>query len=892
MWKAGVAMRLFVFFLVLIFPITVGAANSNWGSMIWGTDLWSDTATVEVEPLVIETVNAPEEIRVGNTASWSVALSSGHQEATYAWDFGDGTTSEQAEPTHSYANTGSYRITVQVTSGEEQAIFATTHTVLESRFAIHGTLYGLNAGSAVTLIATAPDVEAGQYSVVVGSSDDAQAFSIDTLVPAENYTVQLLSDTQPDGYWHADEEGSLDGALGLFTQATKLDLSEGDVSGLNIHVQQGRTLTATLSGFIEGDQATVDVWSKSEGGFVQSSGTADSSGILTLTLEGVPETSDILVLCTPGEQTGLFGGFYVSDTQPLSNAHGATLLDLSQKDSQIALQLSNGHIVSGTIYNPSIDDALYLTLWSPSTGEGDSMTLWPDGDSVDFKFKSVPVATDYRLCIESQNRLDGCYAGSGSDALQPFHLAPPLSAGDVDQISINLESGASIEGQVLGLDDNQRAWVDLYSPSAEIGDQVKTDAQGYFHFNALARHADYQLSVHADQKSAPEVQTVDLTQEESAWIELNLSSGQTLTGTLYGLTSGDSLLLQARNVTTGDIQEVSLWSTDTTMPFSIAGLAADEGYILSIQKGQSGFYYYHPDGLVHTLSQASTITIQKDSSPSLILNLSDDGSNHYSISGTISGLEESDSHKMVSFTLWNDQGHYQVSQRQGAGDFSLSAIPEGSYTLWVQAEGFQDQFWSDSGWQTAHQAATELTLTADYTELDITLVSGWSIKGAVTYNGATQSHVAVMAWDSENGTGTQGWSLSDGSFELSGLASGSYRLEARQTDGAYAVLNPLILADSVDAIALDLEKSDGLLTVTVQGSLGSQALLTVFDQNGAYVSSSVPDAFGQFTVDGLEEGALYSLTVNNDDDFSTHEGETEVTIQGETALVMIVEDGV
>ncbi|NOZ93608.1 MAG: PKD domain-containing protein [Acidobacteria bacterium] len=44
----------------------------------------------------------------------------GFQASTWNWDFGDGTTSTEENPVHTYAHPGTYRVTLKVTNHEGQ----------------------------------------------------------------------------------------------------------------------------------------------------------------------------------------------------------------------------------------------------------------------------------------------------------------------------------------------------------------------------------------------------------------------------------------------------------------------------------------------------------------------------------------------------------------------------------------------------------------------------------------------------------------------------------------------------------------------------------------------------------------------------------------------------
>jgi PKD repeat protein len=71
----------------------------------------------------------PEEAQAPVTVSFRAAPSGGTGAFTYRWDFGDGTSSTDASPVHTYVSPGSYREVLTVASGGASSICAHTVTV-------------------------------------------------------------------------------------------------------------------------------------------------------------------------------------------------------------------------------------------------------------------------------------------------------------------------------------------------------------------------------------------------------------------------------------------------------------------------------------------------------------------------------------------------------------------------------------------------------------------------------------------------------------------------------------------------------------------------------------------------------------------------------------------
>jgi YVTN family beta-propeller protein len=103
-----------------------------------GLALWSvgaaATAWAQSFPPSARATAEPDEVLVGATVQLSSAGSldpdNGPEPLSFAWDFGDGTTSTDAAPAHAYAAARAYIATLTVSDGAEQAIATVTVHVL------------------------------------------------------------------------------------------------------------------------------------------------------------------------------------------------------------------------------------------------------------------------------------------------------------------------------------------------------------------------------------------------------------------------------------------------------------------------------------------------------------------------------------------------------------------------------------------------------------------------------------------------------------------------------------------------------------------------------------------------------------------------------------------
>jgi PKD repeat protein len=95
----------------------------------YGTDVYSDTHTVEALPSIPDASfisNSP--VTLGEISVFT-NTSTGDAPLTYMWDFGDELTSTLESPTHTYAQSGTYTVTLTVTNVYGTDTYTDTHTV-------------------------------------------------------------------------------------------------------------------------------------------------------------------------------------------------------------------------------------------------------------------------------------------------------------------------------------------------------------------------------------------------------------------------------------------------------------------------------------------------------------------------------------------------------------------------------------------------------------------------------------------------------------------------------------------------------------------------------------------------------------------------------------------
>ena len=819
--------------------------------------------TVATEDSDRDIIELPETIRAADSVDFSALLHMDGQEvAHYEWDFGDGDSATTAVGQHIFTEPGRFPVSLNVTSASGEQIRRTfVVEVGDARYSVSGTLVGLSAGESARVEVYSQQLAATYHTIAEGQGGD-MIFSIADLPPASDYKLQVLSESRQDGYWGGVLQAEASAPVGWF-HATRLDLSQKSVTGVNVQLVVGHNLTITMDGLTLGDQFEVSAWSASSHTLAWQDVTV-TDATMQVQLTELPSAEDYVV-SIEAETAGMRGGFYRGENQTLGSFLTADHLAL-HADQEISFTANAGTNLSGSLSNLQEGNVAWIEAWSKETQEYAVVSVTTNGS---YTLNGLLPAKDYRVCVEVENQEGGCYRDhSGSLVSRRRAMPLDLRQTGAENIDFTLGRNRTIRGQVNGMTAGAEIWVNAYSASTGHSTISLVQADGSFELSGLRQAHDYQISMEADQYQSPEPILINLSNARTSVANFNLIKGGSVQGTITGLEAGEHAVIEVRSMR----RETIISAVDATaLPYSVQGLADADDYIVMLKTDKGRFFYHETEGFQRGRAGASTVSIVNHGQQDGVdFNVTTAVS--YSLSGTIRGLTETDNNLMVSVTAWSQEGGFGSTMRIGNGVWTILALPEGHYHLLVSLPHYLDQVYAgsadaaQSGWSSQMGQGTLLTVERDLAGLDLTLTAGYGISGIVVDgSGAAVEALYINAWDATQGVGAGAVTLVDGSFEIDGLPAGLYVVEAVSNLGH--VQQTLTLDADQNLGNLTLAKAAGV----IQGSTAAAGLVMVYDTRGGFVGATTADSGGVYRVDGLELDITYRVDVDSDDDLSVME---------------------
>ncbi|MBF0180929.1 MAG: carboxypeptidase regulatory-like domain-containing protein [Magnetococcales bacterium] len=740
--------------------------------------------------------------------------------------------------------------------------------VLRSGASIGGTIAGLSAGAKVRLSVWSESEQAWGGAEVTGGGSGSDVFTISGLVQASDYRLEWrgAAEDLPSGYYG----GSGLGPVG-WEKAVALNTLAGNVTGvaINLAASTTRTLRVKVSGLEAGAAADLNVWSEKWNKGRSRQVTADASGVAVAEIKGLdPAGNDYrLFVGGPGAlfASGNFQGTVSATTYPatpggLVGRDRATLLDMAS-DRYVAVAVSPGRKLTVTVTGLASGARAWVDAFSERSGASGGGEV-VDGQVV---LKGLRAVDDYRVSIRGETLTNGAYAGEG----QPVGdwknaVLVDLRNGD-GTIAMAVASGSSISGTVSGVAKGRPGRVEAWSNATYSWGGSAIEGSDAYAVKGLSVAADYRVSFQADGYLPQKRTGVSAPATE---VNFSAATGGGITGGINGLNAREWVRVDAWSPSL-DVRVVGSALADASgvATYALSGLPAGEDYVVGVWRGNAGVFYAS-GGATPVWSGHTQVTVSGgDVTTGIDFNVALTGNRFYTLSGTVS---EMSGDRAVEVRAWSATAG-ATAALTGNGEFTLTGLPAGNYTVEVRAAGYVTKHTgsvsvsanrvSTVNWSSDANVMGTVTVAGDTTGLNIPMTPGHAIAGSVTGGSGPAGGVVVNAWSDGGRVGGSALTNASGAFAIEGLPDGDYRVDVRNGEGEASATLTLAGADRT-GVAMTLAKAGGVISGTVSLSGGSGAggaMVIAYDSGGAERKRVVADGAGLYRLDGLNPNQAYTL---------------------------------
>ena len=339
--------------------------------------------------------------------------------STYAWNFGDGNTSSQANPSHAFVNAGTYNVTLTVTDNDGATdSAATTATItspvnqLPSSVIANGP-FNATVGSTIGMSSSGsndPDGSISSYTWNFGDgSTSNQANSTHSYAAAGNYTVTLTV---------TDNEGASDSATttAFITEAPN-NAPTGVIANGPFSAEEGESISFSSNGSSDSEGSiNAYSWNFGDGSTSSSANPSHayaSEGTYTVTLtvtdnDGATDTVTSSASITASNTGGGGGDLNEGDLSGSTNSTQNFSLDVPAGASNLVFAISGG----------SGDADLYVRFGSAPTTSSYDCRPYLNGNNETCNFASPQTGT-YFVMVRAYSAysglsLTGSYEGGSS----------------------------------------------------------------------------------------------------------------------------------------------------------------------------------------------------------------------------------------------------------------------------------------------------------------------------------------------------------------------------------------------------------------------------------------------------------------------------------------------
>ena len=748
--------------------------------------------------------------------------------------------------------------------------------------------------------ATAYDAN-GDY-ITSTDTDNNGAYTLADL-PTGSYRVEFSNDYALGGYLtqYYNARASL-------ATADPVTATAGQTTnGINAAMQAGGRVTGTVT---DASTATgiADILATVYDANGNSVASAITSRSGSYTIVGLP-TGSYTVGFTDDGSGGDYQGQYYNGRLALANADPISV-SAGQTTEGIDAAMVTGGKITGTVTDASTHSAVSGANVYVYDANGDYVGTAYTGPDGSYTVSSLPTGS-YRIEVVGP----GLYVAQYYNGKTTLASADPIAvtAGQTtSKIDVELQNGGVISGNVTDSATGQPivgATVYVSGPGAYRS--TTTDSNGDYAVSGLTTGSDIvefsaagYLTQYYDNRAAynsADAVAVTTGQTTSS-INASMQLGATITGTVTDAGSGKPIAGEPVFAETAGGQVTATANTDASGHYQLIGLPTgsyDVGFGVygtgpnyvpqyyggqqcqnSPGSGTSAVQAEYGGGSVSCTPASAGATAVAATAGQTTAGIDAAMNRGAQLTGTVTRADTGAAVSSITVTAYDSSGDYLGETSTATnGTYTLDALPAGTYKV-----GFSDgryprtylpQYYNGKS-SLAAGDAINLATAQSLTGIDAAMQDGGQITGTVT-DAATQqplSNVSVTAYDSSGNYVGYANVSSNGTYALTGLATGSYRVEFNSYVGGYLPdyyngKGSLSTADPVAVIAgsatngIDGALSrggsiSGTITDAAGGAAISGVTVSAYTYSGAslsYVGSSTTDGSGHYTITGLSTGS-------------------------------------
>jgi len=551
-------------------------------------------------------------------------------------------------------------------------------------------------------------------------------------------------------------------------QAQKINLLNNNAENIDFVMDKGAIIFGSVT-FLENSQPVgeglwVNIWSDS----LQSGGDVPTDQNGNYEITGLDQDADDYIISIWHQD--YLDVFY--STSGMAYQYTAATPISPSDDQKRDLALTSGLCIHGLV--------------SYMSEPADNIIVWADGPATGMATTDLSSSSNYSVC----GLAPGSYVVSiSSDQYMDDSYPIPVIIDSANQSQIDFQLAVperSLSGVIYGVEKDELLTLLAWSRSTDWQDIIRISGTGNpltFEFTDLKPASDYRLKIRSDhyedqvyngKTDWTNATIIDLSTENVSGIEITLTALPCkITGYVIfpdPLVDDDSVSITAFSEQKDQLKTIEVHpGTGGTVAYTITGLSRTTDYIVYLSATIYEQQYYPNARIFENAKHINTQDDQMDENINFTV----------TPGGSISGQVFNANNQPVSnmnVMVWSDlltmgatgktnsMGNYLISGLNAASDYVVS-VQDDTTTFYYHPEG--------TVVQEHKKGFVVLTSGEDETGIDISLISGDSMKGTVRNTaGAPIANVWISAWSESLDSGGSCFTNSQGQFTIKNLLSG------------------------------------------------------------------------------------------------------------------------